>query len=76
MRFGVPVQYCLTLNDKYRNHLIASHEMNWSVHQMRDYFRRRLPLDQAIVVEVDVEMMHPDLWHRDDAQARRFRSHD
>jgi len=76
MRFGVPVQYCLTLNDKYRNHLVAAYEMEWSVKQMRDYFRRRLPLDQCIVVEVDVEMMHPDLWHRDDTQARQFRTHD
>ena len=76
MRFGVPVQYCLTLNDKYRNHLIASYEMAWSVTQMRDYFRRRLPLDQAVVVEAEVETLHPDIWTRQVVGCREFRMHD
>jgi glycosyltransferase involved in cell wall biosynthesis len=76
MRFGVAPQYRLTLNDKYRNHLVAAYECGWSVEQMRNYFRRKLPADQAVVVESEVAVVCPDIWTRDCTGAREFRTHD
>jgi len=75
-RFGVPITYRLTLNDKYRNLLVGAYEMNWAVGQVKDYFRKRLPEDQATVVEAEVAAVCPDIWSQDDSSARRFRVHD
>lgn len=76
MRFGIPPQYRLTLNDKYRNHLVASYEMNWSVEQMKNYFRKKLPLDQCIAVENDVAEIFPNIWKSDMVNCQEFKIHD
>ncbi len=69
-----PASYRLLLNDKYWNALVGFYEMGWSTLQVKDYFRRKLALDQCEVIEQEIQTLFADIFTRPDG--RRFKEHD
>jgi len=74
-RFGA-VPYNLTLNDKFHNYLIAGYEMGWNVPQLREYFGRKLPLEQRTIAEQGLTEIYPDIFTRNYDNAVTIKAHD
>jgi glycosyltransferase involved in cell wall biosynthesis len=66
-----PVSYVLTVNDKYKNYLIGFYKCGWDTSVVREYFRKRLPIDQLNFDTNYVLALFPDLFEKN-VNGRRF----
>jgi len=62
-----PITYTLTINDKFRNYLVAAYEMGWNLPHICSYFQRKLPFDQYSQVLRDVKAVLADIEYDDNS---------